>query len=238
MALTLGALSSWNDYPILGPYGIGITTLTTVATQVLAPDSTRKGVFFHNPGAQNKRVLPAGQTAGDLAAAIAALVGGTGGILIYPQSDFPLLQGEDSRYNVNSAWVGVTDNNADGSLTILNFTPTTPGAPMVQMTMRALQQNPINSPVAAPSINVGTGSISILAPDPNRTGVIFGNPGTVNVAVTASNLSASIGAGSIVILPGGSKSIIGNSRVKVNCGWNGIAQSGNTNVITALGLYG
>lgn len=238
MALTLGQLSSWNDYPILGPYSVPITTLTTVATQVLGADTTRKGIYFHNPGTKNKRVMPAGTTAADLATAIAALVGGTGGILIFPQSDFVLLQGDDTRYNVNCAWIAVTDDASDGSLTILNFTPTTPNAPLVQMTMRQNQQNPITSPVGSQATGIGTASQQILAADPNRTGVMFSNPGTQIVAASPSNVAASIGAGSIVILPGDTKRIIGNARVKVNCAWNGIAAGGSSNVITTLGLYG
>ena len=228
MATQLPSFRSWSDFSILGPYGIAITTLTTVSQQVLAADNARNGVIFHNPGAQNKRVMPAGSV----------LAGGSGGILIEPQTDYILMKDQDSQFNINCAWIAVTDNNADGSLTILNFTPNTPGAPMVQQSMRALQQVPVVSPVGFPTINLGLGSVLILAADPNRRGVQFHNPSAVVAAVCPSNLAASIGAGSIIVLPGDTKTIMGNDRVKVNCAWNGASASAGPNALTALGLYG
>ena len=228
MANPLPSARSWSDYSILGPYGIVITTLTTVSQQVLGVDNARNGVIFHNPGAQNKRVMPVGS----------ALAGGSGGILIEPQTDYVLMKNQDSQFNINCAWIAVTDNNSDGSLTILNFTPNTPGAPMVQQSMRSLQDVPVASPVGFPTINLGLGSTLILAADPNRRGVQFHNPSGVVEAVCPSNLAASIGAGSIIVLPGDTKTIIGNDRVKVNCGFNGVSASAGPNAITVLGLYG
>ena len=52
------------------------------------------------------------------------------------------------------------------------------------------------------------------------------------------SLGASIGAGSIIVLPGDTKTILGNDYVKVNAGWNACAQSGNSNALTAMSLYG
>jgi hypothetical protein len=228
MAVSIASAKPWYGLSILGPYSIAVTGLTTVSCQVIGADAARNGIFFHNPGTAAKRVMPAGS----------ALAGGSGGILIYPQSDFILLQEENSQWNVNCAWNAVTDDNADGALTILNFTPNTPGAPEVQPTMRVAQQIPVNSPVGFPNTNLAAGSIPILGADPNRNGVIFQNPGTIVAAVCPSNLAAVVGAGSIIILPGAEKRIIGNDRVKVNCGWNGISQSGINNSLTALGLYG
>lgn len=217
----------WYNVPILGPYAIAKTALTTVAQTVLDADRTRTGVIFHNPGTTYaKRVLPLG----------ASLVGGAGGILIYPQSEYILIQDEDSQFNVNAGWQAVTDNNADGTLTILDFTAATPGAPMVQPTIRREQAIQVDSPVATET-TIGAGSTAILAADRNRHGVEFHNPSAVNMAVCPDNLAAAIGAGSIVILPGGSKRIVGNDRVRVNCGWRGIAASGGQ-IITALSLYG
>ena len=60
----------------------------------------------------------------------------------------------------------------------------------------------------------------------------------VNIAVCPANLPAVIGAGSIVIPPGSETRIVGNRRVKVNCGWVGISATGSGNQLTALGLYG
>ena len=219
---------SWSDYPILGPYSIAITGLTTVAQTVLAADSGCRGVIFHNPGTQAKRILPVGSS----------LVGGTGGIVIYPQSEYKLLQDQNSHFNINSAWQAVTDNNSDGALTVLSFTANTPNAPQVRTTMRTLMQNPISSPVPSETLTLGTGSQQILPADINRMGVQFHNPGTVNIGVCPSNLGAAIGAGSIVILPGDTKTILGNGYVNVNCAWNACAQTGNANALVALSLYG
>ena len=228
MASPLPSFRSWSDFPILGPYGIAITTLTTVSQQVLAADNARNGVIFHNPGVQNKRVMPAGS----------ALAGGSGGILIEPQTEYVLMKDQDSQFNINCAWIAVTDGGTAGSLTILDFTPNTPGAPMVQQSMRSLQDVPVASPVGFPTINLGLASVLILAADPNRRGVQFHNPGTVNVGVCPSNLAASIGPGSIIVLPGDTKTFMGNDRVKINCAWCGASASAGPNALTALGLYG
>ncbi len=224
----VGSATSWSDYPILGPYSIAVTGLTTVAQQVLAADSGCKGVIFHNPGSKAKRILPVGQS----------LVGGTGGIVIYPQTEYKLLQDPNSHFNINCAWQAVTDDNTDGALTVLSFTPNTPNAPQVRTTIRTLIQNLITSPVSAETLTVGTGSQLVLPADPNRMGVQFHNPGTVQIGVCPSNLGAAIGAGSIIVLPGDTKTILGNDYVKVNCGWNAAALTGNSNALTAMSLYG
>jgi len=218
----------WHNYPILGPYSTAITTLTTVSAQVIGADSGRTGIIFHNPGTKNKRVIPAGNT----------VAGSAGGILIYPQEEFILLQSESSQYNVNCAWLAVTDDNADASLTILDFTPGTPNAPVVQPTIRQQQKVPVTSPTATQLSDLTTGSQTLLAADPNRHGVIFHNPGTVAAAVCPDNIAAVYGAGSIVVLPGDRKTIVGNDRVRINCGWNAISESGANNRLTALSLYG
>lgn len=218
----------WYNLPILGPYSVAVTDLTTVSQEVIAADIGRTGIYFFNPGTANKRIMPAGNT----------LAGGSGGILIEPQSEFVLLQGENTQYNINCAWIAVTDDADDGALTILDFTPNTPDAPEVQPTIRQLQKVPVDSPVAFPLTNLTTGSQLILEADPNRHGVMFSNPGAVICGVCPDNAAAAIGAGSILVLPGETKSIIGNDRVRVNCGWNAIASSGANNALTALGLYG
>lgn len=228
--LTLASSIPWYELSILGPYSIPITTLTGVATTILAADDARTGVWFHNPGSEIKRIMPAGTGL--------ALVAGAGGIPIYPQTDYYLLKHPTSPFNINCAWVAVTDNNSDPALTILNFTPNTPGAAAVRPTMRVQQQIPVASPVGSQTLNIGTGSVPILAADPNRNGVIFTNPSAVEIGVCPDNTSASIGAGSIILLPSQTKQIIGNNIVKVNCGWNAAAASGASNIMTALGLYG
>lgn len=228
MATNIAQASSWYDLPILGPYGIAITTLTTVSAQVLAADPQRAGVIFHNPGTATKRIMPAGSV----------LAGALGGIPIYPQTEYILLKDPSAQFNVNCAWIAVTDDNADAALTILNFTPNTPGAPQVRPTTRLNQQIPNSSPVGTQITALGAAGQSILAADPNRNGVEFTNPDAAIVAaVCPDNLVPSIGAGSVIILPGQTKRIVGNHLVKVNCAWLGIAQSGSIN-LTALSLYG
>lgn len=221
-------VSLWNNYPILGPFGVAVTALTTASQQIVASDTGRRGILFHNPGTINKRVLPISG---------GVLVGGAGGILIYPQSEFVLFQTEDTQFNVNSGWIAVTDDNSDGSLTVFDFTANTPGAPIVPSTMRLSQQNPVSSPVGSQVTGIGTGGISVLAADLNRHGVEFHNPSTVEVAVCPSNLAPAIGAGSMIVLPGATKRIIGNNLVRINCAWNAVAQSAG-GALTSLGLFG
>lgn len=218
----------WHDIPVLGPIAVAVTSLTTVAANVLGFDAVRHGILFHNPGAQTKRVAPLG----------ASLAGGSGGVVIYPGSSWMLLQGEDTDYQVNCGWQAVTDNNADGALTILNFTDANPAVTVAPLpTMRQNQVILVASPTDTVTA-LALVSIPVLSADPSRRGVIFMNASAVNQAVCPANLAAVIGAGSIVIPPGGEFRIIGNRRVKVNCGWAGIAASGSGNQLTALGLYG
>lgn len=235
MVSFLAQIKPWYSLSLLGPTAIAISALTTVSQQIIGPDQTRAGIVFHNPGTQNKRVLPAGVSAADLTAALAALAGGSGGLVIYPQEEIILLQDETDQYNVNCAWVGVTDNNADAALSIFNFTPT--GAPLRLPTIRQQQQIPVTSPIATQVLGIATGSQTALAQDPNRTGVQFHNPGTVNIAVSPANLGATIGAGSMIVLPGATKTIMGNDQIKVTCGWNVCAASPGGQ-LTALSFYG
>lgn len=222
-------IDPWNDYPILGPYAVAVTGLTLASQQVIGADPARKGIWFHNPGTQNKRIIPASG---------APLVGGAGGILLYPQEDFHLLQTEDSQFNVNVAWIGVTDNISDGSFTVLDFTPNTPGAPQVRPTIRMKQQIPVDSPIASVASVQPGGGIQVAAANPNRNGIQFVNSSTQNIGVCPSNIAPSIGAGSIIVLPGQTKTIIGNDRVRVNCAWLATAAGGANNALAVLSLYG
>jgi hypothetical protein len=218
----------WNDTPVLGPIGVAITTLSTVASSVLGFDAVRHGVLFHNPGTKTKRVAPAG----------VSLAGGSGGMPIFGGSSWMLLQDENSDYQVNCEWQAVTDDNADAALTILNFTDANPAVTTAPMpTIRQNQVISVTSPVDTATA-LATSSIPILSADPNRRGVIFINASLVDIAVCPSNLVAIVGAGSIVVPAGGEARILGNRRVKINCAWNGISASGSGNQLTALGLYG
>lgn len=226
-------VESWADYPILGPIGIASIALSAVGQSVLGTDARRKGVIFHNPGTANKRVMPI--SAGSL---VGSLTGGVGGILIYPQSEYTLLQDEAAGFNLNSAWQAVTDNIADTSLTILNFTPNNPAVGITPLSMKQNMVLPdVQSPLGFPTLTLTTGSQQIVAADRNRCGIQFHNPGTVVLAFCPENLAAVIGAGGVTLLPGQTKTIYGNDNVKVNCGWNGIAASGANNPVTVLGLY-
>lgn len=218
----------WSDIPVLGPIAAAVTNLTTVAGQVLGFDAVRHGILFHNPGTKTKRVAPLG----------AALAGGSGGVVIFPGSSWMLMQDEHTDFQVNCGWQAVTDDNADGALTILNFTDVNPAVSVAPLpTMRQNQIISVTSPTDTTTA-LATASIAVLPADPSRRGVIFMNASAVNIAVCPANLAAVVGAGSIVIPPGGETRIVGNRRVKVNCGWVGIAASSSGNQLTALGLYG
>lgn len=213
------------DIPVLGPTGIAISNLTTVFSQVLGADPVRHGILFHNPGSAAKRVAPANM----------ALAGNAGGIVIFPQTDWLLLdQGEDERFNVNAAWNAVTDNNADGALTIWNFTDQPPaGNPPLPIADLNLDIQ-IASPAGTQVSNLTTASQSVLGPNSRRRGILFHNPDSVIIGVSPANIPAAIGAGSRLILPGQELRLKAEGRVRINCGFNAFAQSGNNHSLTIL----
>ena len=215
------------DVPVLGPIGVALTGLTTAASLAIGSDIVRHGLIFHNPSATiAKRVLPVGAT----------LAGGSGGIIIYPQSDVFLLAEEDGDFNLNAAWYAVTDSNADGTLTIFNFTDNNPSVPAPEMRASLNYSVPITSPNTLALTNLTTGSAQVIAANPVRRGIIFNNPGTANKFVCPANLAAAQGAGSWTILPGQSRTIMARGRVRVNCGWNGLTASGGDPDLTILEL--
>jgi hypothetical protein len=213
------------DIPTLGPIGVAVTGIGTVWQQVLASDVTRRGVIFHNPGSVDVLVVPsnlASQPATD-----------AGALRIYAQSDLVLLA-EDEHENINSAWMGWTDAST-GMLSILNFTGTNSSVP-VPMPLASLNQG---SSIASPKgsgVLLGTASAAAIGANAQRRGITFHNPGTVELAVCPANLVAAIGAGSIILLPGQTRTYRAKpkSRIRINCGWNAIAQSGSNNPLTML----
>lgn len=221
--LPLSRLSG--DVPVLGPIGIAVSTLTTVASLVLPADPVRHGLMFHNPSLTiSKRIGPAGMT----------LAGGSGGILLYPQTDFIILQDDDVYLNVNTPWNAVTDDNSDTSLTIFNFTDNNQSVPAPNPVSAMDYQVQITSPTGTPVANLGTSSVPIIGANQNRRGILFQNPGTVAVAVCPANIPATFGAGGWTILPGQERRLIAKGRVRVNCGFNGIAEAGSNNALTIL----
>ena len=213
------------DIPVLGPIGVGIGTLGTTWQQVLAADIGRRGVIFHNSGGNNLRVAPAN--------ILVQPAHGEGALLIYPQEDAIVLA-EDEHENVNCAWMAWVDSGSNQPVSILNFTSASIGTPPQPLASLS-QGSSISSPLGI-GILLGAASAPVIGANPVRRGITFHNPGSVNVAVCPSNLSASIGAGSIIIVPGGTKTFMAKpkSRIRVNCGWNGAAASGSNNPLTVL----
>lgn len=212
MVATLARLS--HDIPVLGPIGIGIATLGTAAmTPVLGADPMRRGVIFHNPGANILRVTP-----GNIVA-----LGLAGAAIIYPQSELSIFA--DDLTNVNCAWNAWVDNGANQPITVLNFTDNNPAVTNPPEALAQLNTGtPITSPLGYP-LTLGTVSAAAIGANPVRRRIDFHNPGTGLIAFSPANLAASIGAGSIVVLPGQTKTIQAQGRVRVNCGWNAIAQN-------------
>lgn len=213
-----------NSTPILGPIGIGVSTLGTVWQQVLPADSNRRGLIFYNPGTNNLRVAPV-----NLAAQANA-----GAFLIYPGEMFELFAADEIA-NINSAWMAWVDTGSNQPLSILNFTGTNASVAAPQPMANLNYGVPIQSPLTYGS-TLGAASASVIAANPVRRGILFHNPGTVNIAVTPANLVAVIGAGGITILPGQTKEIRARGLIRVNCGWNGIAASAGSNPLTVAEL--
>jgi hypothetical protein len=214
-----------HDVPVLGPLAVGVSTLNQVWQQALGADTGRRGLIFHNPGSNNLRVAPANLPSQPS--------NGQGALLIYPQEEVTLFPG-DEHVNVNCAWMAWTDSGSNQPITILNFTDTFSGNPP-QPIASLNQGSGITSPVAS-GVLLGTVSAPAIGFNAQRRGITLHNPGTVELAVCPSNLPAAIGAGSIILLPGTTKTIMARpkSRIRVNCGWNAIAQSGSNNPLTIL----
>jgi hypothetical protein len=216
-----------HDIPVLGPIGVGIGTLGTTWAQVLAADSQRRGVVFHNPGSQNLRVAPANLTVQPSA--------GQGAILIYPDEEFELYA-DDEHMNCSQAWMAWVDSGSNQPISILNFTGANPAVTSPPMPLAQLNQGSIIASPNGSGVLLTTASASAIGANPVRRGITFHNPGTVNLAVCPANLAAVIGAGGITLLPGETKTFMARSksRVRVNCGWNAIAASGTNNPLTIL----
>lgn len=98
----------------------------------------------------------------------------------------------------------------------------------------------LNVPITSPqawTILVGNTSIPAIGANQNRRGIIFANPGSVNIYVVPSNLAAVIGQG-ILVLPGAQVELLGNPsrNINYNCAWNAIAATGSNNPLTIMDL--
>jgi hypothetical protein len=211
--------------PVLGPVGIGFS-LGTAWQQVLAFDAVRRGVIFANPSSDTIYVAPANLSGQQIAGAVA----------IFPQEEWDLFA--DPPISVNTAWMAWAATGPASAFTVLNFTdqnvlgsPNNANGPLPQSNLSF--DVPIVSPLAT-GISLATSSVTAIGSNPVRRGIAFHNPGLVPVAVCPANLSAAFGPGSIIVLPGATKRIFAKGNVKVNCGFNAIAQSGSNNPLTVL----
>lgn len=223
MANVLPLADLVHDIPVLGPIALGNGTLNQTWKQVLGADTGRRGVIFHNPGSNNLRVAPA-----NLGSQPAH---GEGALLIYPQEEV-ILFADGEHENVNAAWMAWTDTGSNQPISILNFTDTFSGNPPQPLASLS-QGSGIESPKAS-GVLLGTASAAAIGANAQRRGITLHNPGTVNLGVCPSNLSAVIGAGSLILLPGATKTIMAKprSRIRINCGWNAIAASSSNNPLT------
>lgn len=217
-----------NDVPILGPIGVGVATLGTVWSEILASDPNRRGVIFHNPGANTLFVAPSNLGVQSTA----------GAVIVYPGYEVEFLA-EDERQNINTAWMGWVDVGANQPVSILNFTGTNASVPAPLPLASLDQGSVITSPLASGSV-LTTAVSSVIGSNAQRRGITFSNPGSIPVCVMPSNLSVQFGvAGSITILPGQTKTFMARprSKVRVNCGWSAAAQS-STNPLSVLEWLG
>jgi hypothetical protein len=215
-----------HDIPILGPIGIAISTLGIASQQILPFDPVRRGFIIHNPGGNNVRLAP-----GNLAASV-----GAGSILIEPESEFSIFADDiDRLINLNCSWNACADSGSTNPLTIFNFTDDNQSVAAPEALANVTSHPTIASPIGS-AASLGTASVKVLEASPVRRGVIFHNPGTIPLAICPENLTAVFGAGSMVVLPGQERRIIAEGRVRVNCGWNGMAQSGTNNPLSILSI--
>lgn len=97
------------DIDITSPNGGQVTNLTTASATLLGANQNRRGILFHNPGAQNKAVAPANLAASQ----------GAGSIIILPKAQKEIRA--FGKVRVNCGFNAQTANNGDGSLSWLEF---------------------------------------------------------------------------------------------------------------------
>ena len=97
------------DVDVVSPKGFNFTSLTTASAQILPANPNRRGALWHNPGPQLKWISP-----GNLAA-----VQGAGSIAILPAGELEIRA--FGKVRLNCAFNALTANNADPSLTALEY---------------------------------------------------------------------------------------------------------------------
>jgi hypothetical protein len=97
------------DIDIPSPTALQTSALTTASSTLLASNSNRRGILFHNPGTQNKAIAPA-----NLAASLTA-----GSIILLPKSQKQI--NAFGKVRINCGFNSLTANNSDGALTALQF---------------------------------------------------------------------------------------------------------------------
>lgn len=202
--------------PVIGPQGVA-ATLTTTAQQVLAFDAVRRGVIFANPGTETVYLAPVNLAGQPVA----------GAVQIYPQEQWELFA--DPPVSVNTAWKAWVAVGPTAPLTILNFTDINAvggnaNGPLPQSTLN--MEVPIVSPLAS-GVTVSAASVTAIGSNIVRRGISFFNGSDAVMGVAPSNLAASIGAGSLIVLPGQTRQVFAKGNLKVNCGWNAFAQGSN-----------
>lgn len=220
-----------NDVPILGPIGVGVGTLGTTWQQILPSDPQRRGMVVHNPGTNNLYIAPANLPSQPST--------GAGALLIYPNEEAEIYASNEYE-NVNAAWMGWVSAGSFQPVSILNFTGTNASVAAPAPLAYLNQGSVIVSPVAT-GVILGTTLQSIIGSNAQRRGIAFHNPSTAAVAVMPANISVSFGAaGSIIVLPGDTKTFRSDisSRIRVNVGWNAIAQVAGANPLTVLEFLG
>lgn len=227
------AYVSGYDVPVLGPIGVAVTGIGTAPVAAIGQDFLRHGILFFNPNAANVlRIGPTGM----------ALASGSGGIVLEPLSYFELYDsdggnsaGDNSVVRINCGWNVVADAVGPFGLTIWNFTDanpavTSPPAPVAYQNVDV----DLISPNGFATSALTTGSAQFLPANKNRRGLLFHNPGTQNKGISPGNLAASIGAGSIIVLPKDQKEIRAFGKVRMNCAFNACTANNADGTLTAL----
>ena len=105
-----------------------------------------------------------------------------------------------------------------------------------------------SSPASYAINNLGTTAATVIAPNADRYGLMFHNPGTANVyvypttvysypAMTTTAPTTAIVGGSLLIYPGGTLSFPSTIFANVNCGWSAFSGTGSNQALTVVEFY-